>query len=145
MVRSRRHSQNYLRRTTISISSTICDEFSAQFCRKSMKLPGDMAGGDDAAHDSLVNVNDEYKADVDSESVKKKEISEPTKIDVEKFAKQHDKANVSFHIATITKPQEEYKILVNNGNVPFEHVLLERSEDNLRFIHPLVSYIFQKT
>uniref|UniRef100_A0A1J3HPW1 Exosome component 10 n=1 Tax=Noccaea caerulescens TaxID=107243 RepID=A0A1J3HPW1_NOCCA len=115
-----------------------------------MKLPGDMDGGDDAAHDWLVNVNgeilervdvslDEYKADVDSESVekKKKEIAEPTKIDDKKFAKQHEKANVSFHIATITKPQEEYKILVNNVNVPFEHVLLERSEDNLRFIHPL--------
>ncbi|KAL1199247.1 Protein RRP6-like 1 [Cardamine amara subsp. amara] len=47
------------------------------------------------------------------------------------------KSKIPFHVATISKPQEEYKIRVNNGNFPFEHVWLEKSEDNLRFIHPL--------
>lgn len=48
------------------------------------------------------------------------------------------KPKVPFHISTIRRPQEEYNILVNNSNQPFQHVWLERSEDNLRFIHPLV-------
>ncbi|XVE62512.1 hypothetical protein DITRI_Ditri06bG0123600 [Diplodiscus trichospermus] len=47
------------------------------------------------------------------------------------------KAKVPFHIPTIRKPQEEYNILVNNSNQPFEHVWLERSEDGQRFVHPL--------
>ncbi|KVI09493.1 3'-5' exonuclease domain-containing protein [Cynara cardunculus var. scolymus] len=47
------------------------------------------------------------------------------------------KAKVSFHIASIRRPQDEYKILVNNSNQPFEHVWLERSEDGSKFIHPL--------
>ncbi|XP_010467497.1 PREDICTED: protein RRP6-like 1 isoform X4 [Camelina sativa] len=52
-------------------------------------------------------------------------------------SRHHGKAKVSFHVATINKPQEEYKILVDNANKPFDHVFLERSEDGLRFIHPL--------
>ncbi|XP_022746695.1 protein RRP6-like 2 isoform X2 [Durio zibethinus] len=48
------------------------------------------------------------------------------------------KAKVPFHIPTIRKPQEEYRILVNNSNQPFEHVWLQRSEDGQRFVHPLV-------
>ncbi|ESQ33213.1 hypothetical protein EUTSA_v10003636mg [Eutrema salsugineum] len=47
------------------------------------------------------------------------------------------KAKVPFHIPTIKKPQEEFNILVNNANQPFEHVWLERSEDGQRFMHPL--------
>nr|KJB84001.1 hypothetical protein B456_013G195500 [Gossypium raimondii] len=47
------------------------------------------------------------------------------------------KAKVPFHVPTIRKPQEEYNILVNNSNQPFEHVWLQRSEDGLRFVHPL--------
>lgn len=47
------------------------------------------------------------------------------------------KAKVPFHIASIRRPQDEYKILVNNSNSPFEHVWLERSEDGSRLIHPL--------
>ncbi|WCJ43580.1 Polynucleotidyl transferase ribonuclease H fold protein with HRDC domain [Euphorbia peplus] len=47
------------------------------------------------------------------------------------------KAKVSFHIPTIKKPQEEYSILVNNSNRPFEHVWLQRNEDGSQFIHPL--------
>ncbi|KAJ0469979.1 putative ribonuclease D [Helianthus annuus] len=47
------------------------------------------------------------------------------------------KAKVSFHIASIPRPQDEYKILVNNSNQPFEHVWLQRSEDGSTLIHPL--------
>ncbi|KAI3705399.1 hypothetical protein L1987_75636 [Smallanthus sonchifolius] len=47
------------------------------------------------------------------------------------------KAKVSFHIASIRRPQDEYKILVNNSNQPFEHVWLQRSEDGSRVVHPL--------
>ncbi|CAH8362304.1 unnamed protein product [Eruca vesicaria subsp. sativa] len=47
------------------------------------------------------------------------------------------KAKVPFHVPTIKKPQEEFNILVNNANQPFEHVWLERSEDNQRVMHPL--------
>ncbi|XP_027359392.1 protein RRP6-like 2 isoform X2 [Abrus precatorius] len=44
---------------------------------------------------------------------------------------------VPFHIPTIPRPQDEYSIVVNNANMPFEHVWLQRSDDGLRFIHPL--------
>ncbi|RYQ86461.1 hypothetical protein HN873_072721 [Arachis hypogaea] len=47
------------------------------------------------------------------------------------------KPKVPFHIPTIRRPQEEFNILVNNSNMPFEHVWLERSDDGLKFIHPL--------
>lgn len=47
------------------------------------------------------------------------------------------KPKVPFHIPTIKRPQEEYNILVNNSNQPFQHVWLERSDDGSRFIHPL--------
>ncbi|KAK1421100.1 hypothetical protein QVD17_23201 [Tagetes erecta] len=47
------------------------------------------------------------------------------------------KAKVPFHIASIRRPQDEYKILVNNNNQPFDHVWLQRSEDGSRLIHPL--------
>jgi len=50
------------------------------------------------------------------------------------------KPKVPFHIPTIKRPQEEYNILVNNANQPFQHVWLERSEDGSRFIHPLVRF-----
>lgn len=46
---------------------------------------------------------------------------------------------VPFHIASIPRPQEQYNILVNNSNRPFDHVWLERSEDGSRFVHPMVS------
>ncbi|KAJ9693704.1 hypothetical protein PVL29_009586 [Vitis rotundifolia] len=44
---------------------------------------------------------------------------------------------VPFHIPTIPRPQDEFNILVNNSNQPFQHVWLQRSDDGLRFIHPL--------
>nr|GMC92161.1 protein RRP6-like 2 [Ipomoea batatas]GMC93851.1 protein RRP6-like 2 [Ipomoea batatas] len=47
---------------------------------------------------------------------------------------------VPFHISSIPKPQDEYRILVNNLNEPFEHVWLETSEDESRFIHPLEKF-----
>uniref|UniRef100_A0A2P2LTH0 Uncharacterized protein MANES_08G154300 n=1 Tax=Rhizophora mucronata TaxID=61149 RepID=A0A2P2LTH0_RHIMU len=47
------------------------------------------------------------------------------------------KAKVPFHIPTVRRPQDEYNILVNNSNQPFQHVWLERSEDGSRFVHPL--------
>uniref|UniRef100_F6HMM2 Uncharacterized protein n=1 Tax=Vitis vinifera TaxID=29760 RepID=F6HMM2_VITVI len=45
---------------------------------------------------------------------------------------------VPFHIPTIPRPQDEFNILVNNSNQPFQHVWLQRSDDGLRFIHPLI-------
>ncbi|CAL0317147.1 unnamed protein product [Lupinus luteus] len=47
------------------------------------------------------------------------------------------KSKVPFHIPTIRRPQDEYTIMVNNSNMPFEHVWLERSGDGQRVIHPL--------
>ncbi|KAI0524872.1 hypothetical protein KFK09_004262 [Dendrobium nobile] len=47
------------------------------------------------------------------------------------------RAKVPFHLPNIPKPQTEFNILVNNKNTPFEHVWLEVSEDNSRFVHPL--------
>ncbi|XP_060197491.1 protein RRP6-like 2 isoform X2 [Lycium barbarum] len=48
------------------------------------------------------------------------------------------KPKVPFHIPTIPRPQDVYKIIVNNTNQPFEHVWLQRSDDGSRFVHPLV-------
>lgn len=48
------------------------------------------------------------------------------------------KAKVPFHIPTIRRPQDEFSIIVNNANVPFEHVWLQRSDDGQKFVHPLV-------
>ncbi|KAJ1409106.1 Ribonuclease H-like superfamily [Sesbania bispinosa] len=50
------------------------------------------------------------------------------------------KAKVSFHIPTLRKPQYHYNIVVNNANQPFQHVLLRKSDDGQRFIHPLEKF-----
>ncbi|KAF2587583.1 hypothetical protein F2Q70_00036171 [Brassica cretica] len=115
-----------LRIDEISGSSQCVLETIGGFCRKPMRYSGDVVGDD--AYDWLVNLNDEVlqRIDLDLEDTMKKETDS-----------KHGKAKVSFHIATIKKPQEEYKILVNNANVPFEHVWLEKKENNLGFIHPL--------
>ncbi|CAJ1947892.1 unnamed protein product [Sphenostylis stenocarpa] len=42
------------------------------------------------------------------------------------------KLKVPFHIPTIRRPQDEYSIVVNNANMPFEHVWLQTSEDGSR-------------
>lgn len=52
------------------------------------------------------------------------------------------KPKVPFHIPTIRRPQQEYNIVVNNLNQPFEHVWLQMSEDGQRFVHPLVSSLW---
>lgn len=54
------------------------------------------------------------------------------------------KAKVPFHIPSIPRPQDEFKIVVNNTNQPFDHVWLERSEDGSRFIHPQVSLLLSR-
>ncbi|XP_066388730.1 protein RRP6-like 1 [Miscanthus floridulus] len=46
------------------------------------------------------------------------------------------KAKVPFHDPSIPRPQDVYKIIVDNYN-PFEHVWLERSQDGTRRVHPL--------
>ncbi|CAN8230962.1 unnamed protein product [Cochlearia groenlandica] len=65
---------------------------------------------------------------------KNKPVSGGSIVDVKNLS---GKAKVPFHIPTIKKPQEEYSILVNNVNQPFEHVWLEKSEDGQRVMHPL--------
>ncbi|KAM7278354.1 hypothetical protein ACFE04_005488 [Oxalis oulophora] len=50
---------------------------------------------------------------------------------------ERQKAKVPFHVPSITRPQDEYNILVNNSNQPFDHVWLERSADGTRPVHPL--------
>ncbi|KAF9591239.1 hypothetical protein IFM89_003190 [Coptis chinensis] len=50
------------------------------------------------------------------------------------------RARIPFHIPSITKPQYEFKIAVDNSNEPFEHVWLEKSEDGSKFIHPLEEF-----
>lgn len=47
------------------------------------------------------------------------------------------KAKVPFHIRTIPRPQDVYCIVVDNSSKPFEHILLDRSEDGTRVVHPL--------
>lgn len=51
-----------------------------------------------------------------------------------------ERAKVSFHLASIPRPQDVYRIMVNNVNKPFEHVWLPISEDGSRFIHPLEKF-----
>ncbi|WVZ55531.1 hypothetical protein U9M48_006178 [Paspalum notatum var. saurae] len=46
------------------------------------------------------------------------------------------KPKVPFHDPSIPRPQDVYKIIVDNYK-PFEHVWLERSEDGTRRVHPL--------
>ncbi|MED6135924.1 Protein RRP6-like 2 [Stylosanthes scabra] len=61
---------------------------------------------------------------------------------VNKKVEAATKPKVSFHLATVRKPQDVYDIAVNNANVPFEHIWLEKSEDGQRFIHPLEKYSY---
>lgn len=56
----------------------------------------------------------------------------------DKAAALGTKAKVPFHDPNIPRPQEVYKIIVDNYN-PFKHVWLEHSEDGTRPVHPLVS------
>ncbi|KAL2900845.1 Protein RRP6-like 2 [Bienertia sinuspersici] len=129
---------------------------------KEMDFPQD---ADDEAYDWLVNVNDEVieKFDVTLDeftkarkaklkrrrldlwltkmgfSLEKEENVASSGVRVAERDRKTEgpKQKVPFHISSIRRPQEEYNILVNNSNQPFQHVWLERSEDNSRFIHPL--------
>ncbi|KAF8720280.1 hypothetical protein HU200_023908 [Digitaria exilis] len=54
----------------------------------------------------------------------------------DKGAAPGTKPKVPFHDPSIPRPQDVYKIIVDNYK-PFEHVWLERSEDGTRRVHPL--------
>ena len=60
----------------------------------------------------------------------------------DKGAAPGTKPKVPFHDPSIPRPQDVYKIRVDNYK-PFEHVWLERSEDGTRPVHPLVSPLFR--
>ncbi|ONK65077.1 uncharacterized protein A4U43_C07F33360 [Asparagus officinalis] len=47
------------------------------------------------------------------------------------------RSKVPSHVPWIPRPQEEYNIRVNNSNMRFEHVWLEKSEDGSQFVHPM--------
>ncbi|KAL5229855.1 hypothetical protein ABZP36_028631 [Zizania latifolia] len=55
----------------------------------------------------------------------------------DKVAAPWAKAKVPFHIPTIPRPQDVYRIVVDNTSKPFEHAWLERSDDGSRAVHPL--------
>ncbi|KAG2548909.1 protein RRP6-like 2 isoform X2 [Panicum virgatum] len=63
--------------------------------------------------------------------------SSSVKVAKDKAPAPGTKAKVPFHIRTIPRPQDVYRIVVDNLSKPFEHVLLERSEDGTRAVHPL--------
>ncbi|OEL25202.1 Protein RRP6-like 2 [Dichanthelium oligosanthes] len=63
--------------------------------------------------------------------------SSSVKMAKDKAAAPGTKAKVPFHIRTIPRPQDVYRIVVDNSSKPFEHALLERSEDGTRPVHPL--------
>jgi len=65
--------------------------------------------------------------------------SSSVKVAKDKAAAPGTKAKVPFHIPTIPRPQNVYRIVVDNSSKPFEHALLEQSEDGTRAVHPLVS------
>ncbi|RDX95930.1 Protein RRP6-like 2, partial [Mucuna pruriens] len=95
-------------------------------------FPGDV----DDAYEWLVNANEDVLELVDEL------VDELRRVKKEKGEECENgfeaKPKVPFHIPTIRKPQFVYDIVVNNANhLPFEHVLLEKSDDGQKFIHPL--------
>ncbi|CAN4110182.1 unnamed protein product [Withania somnifera] len=137
----------------------------SQLWGKSISLPEDL--GDNESGEWLVNINDDVLEKLASsldefKLVRKKEEDTGAKMEVSEVVcrkknrkvdnasdeKSGDKvkiavkgnAKVPFHIRTIPRPQEVYKIIVNNTNQPFEHVWLQRSEDGSRFMHPLEKF-----
>ncbi|CAL0322813.1 unnamed protein product [Lupinus luteus] len=104
--------------------------------------------GIDDAYEWLVDVNQEVFGRVDESIKELQKIMkfEDDEMELENGKKKKmkkvkvetkDKEKVSFHISAIEKPQNKYNFLVNNANQPFQHVWLERSDDDQRFIHPL--------
>ena len=124
----------------------------------------------DDAYDWLVNVNDELleRFDVSADDFGKKEETDSSGFQLVHYGNKKKGASASasasacasavkvatktkpkvpFHIPSIRKPQEEFNILVNNSNQPFQHVWLQqqqRSDDDqtTTFIHPLVCFLF---
>ncbi|KAG4912740.1 hypothetical protein AAZX31_19G103000 [Glycine max] len=91
-------------------------------------FPGDV----DDAYEWLVNANDDVLELVE-------ELVDELRMLKKDEGEECDGANpkVPFHIPTIKKPQYAYNIVVDNSNEPFEHILLEKSDDGQRYIHPL--------
>ena len=121
----------------------------------------------DDAYDWLVNVNDELleRFDVSADDFRKKEETDSSGFQLVHYGNKKKGASASasasasavklatktkpkvpFHIPSIRKPQEEFTILVNNSNQPFQHVWLQqqRTDDDqtTTFIHPLVCFLF---
>lgn len=141
-------------------SKVILDKVGAlsQLWGKPISCPEDP--DDEESQEWLVNINDDVLEKLASsldefKLLRKKEEETGVKMDddsesgfqvvsrkknrkVEVAAKP--KPKVSFHIPTIPKPQDVYKIIVNNTNQPFEHVWLQRTEDGSRFMHPLEKF-----
>lgn len=138
---------------------------SSQLWGKSQEYPGGLVIDDFDGYDWLVNINDdvlekldasldEFKAAREGESglqvVQGRKNKRGVSNTEDGGLKGRDglvqvamkpKPKIPFHIPTIPRPQDEYKIIVNNVNQPFEHVWLQRSEDGRRFVHPLVSAV----
>lgn len=114
------------------ISECLLDKIGEKSMRFDTNIDGD---------EWLENVNEEKFKKID-ESLDEFERIQKIKEDDSANNNAISKSKIPFHVATINKPQEEYKIRVNNENLPFEHVWLEKSEDNLRFVHPLVNSFF---
>ncbi|XP_004493203.1 protein RRP6-like 2 isoform X2 [Cicer arietinum] len=100
----------------------------------------------DDAYEWIVNANEDVLELVDElvdefHRVLKEEGEDGfLKIMKEKKKGDETKPKVSFHVHTLRKPQYHYNLVVDNSNVPFEHVWLEKSEDGQRFIHPLEKF-----
>ncbi|KAL3534826.1 hypothetical protein ACH5RR_003287 [Cinchona calisaya] len=133
---------------------------SSQLWGKSLEFPENLDFDDVDAYDWLVNVNDDVleriDASLDEFRITRGEESGFQVVQGRKSRRgmsssseegirgvqvaMKPKPKVPFHIPTIPKPQDEYKIIVNNSNQPFEHVWLQRSEDGSRFVHPLENH-----
>ncbi|KAL0441667.1 UNVERIFIED_CONTAM: protein RRP6-like 2 [Sesamum radiatum] len=100
---------------------------------KAIPLPDDkdVELDDDVALDWLVNVNDEIfeRIDVSLDEFKRSRNKEEES-GVRMMKVDDDDEENGFQM-------DEFKIIVNNSNQPFEHVWLQRSEDGSRFMHPL--------
>ncbi|XP_073143612.1 protein RRP6-like 2 [Henckelia pumila] len=96
---------------------------------------------DESAYNWLENVNDQIfdKFDLYLEEFKSLQMnteSRGLKGVLEVKVESKVKPKIPFHVPTIPRPQDAYKIVVDNSNQPFEHVL-QKSDDGSRFIHPL--------
>uniref|UniRef100_A0A6V7QYL2 HRDC domain-containing protein n=1 Tax=Ananas comosus var. bracteatus TaxID=296719 RepID=A0A6V7QYL2_ANACO len=114
--------------------------------KKPPPFPDDL----DEAFDWLVNLNDdflerfgvsmdEFKSLREKEEESGVKIGGRTRAGGDEGQNDDDRGALqgSFSYTHHPRPQDEYHILVNNKNQPFEHVWLEKSEDGGQFIHPL--------